>query len=389
VRKNTLLKVFIFLLLILGSFPLSAEENQPLVSLLLFETDLREALNEISLQTGVNIIMDQTVSGIVTADIQDLPLEKALQMLLLSGGFTYKKYDDFYFVGLADIKNASFTGLSELEVIRLNYVKVEDVLDIIPANYKDFVTGNRLKNTITINAPGREMDLLKGIIAEVDQPRAQVEIKVLVTEVDSRYLEEYGSDLFSFAKTDEIVTGFAYDSKSSLLSIQGDIHGQLLSRIRLLQEEKKASIEADPRIIIAEGETAELFIGDQQILLINSEDEDLAARIEKLNVGVGLKVSVERVVEDNIMLNIAPEISYLLKARRPDIIIKENSVSTSISLKNGQTIALAGMTTRGDSSYNKSIPYLNEIPLLRWLFSLDEKSTKETELLVFVTPVIR
>ncbi|MGB4373482.1 MAG: hypothetical protein WBI93_07905, partial [Halanaerobiales bacterium] len=110
---------------------MSAEENQPLVSLLLFETDLREALNEISLQTGVNIIMDQTVSGIVTADIQDLPLEKALQMLLLSGGFTYKKYDDFYFVGLADIKNASFTGLSELEVIRLNYVKVEDVLDII------------------------------------------------------------------------------------------------------------------------------------------------------------------------------------------------------------------------------------------------------------------
>ena len=77
-RKNTLLKVFIFLLLILGSFPLSAEENQPLVSLLLFETDLREALNEISLQTGVNIIMDQTVSGIVTADIQDLPLEKEI-----------------------------------------------------------------------------------------------------------------------------------------------------------------------------------------------------------------------------------------------------------------------------------------------------------------------
>ena len=93
--------------------------------------------------------------------------------------------------------------------------------------------------------------------------------------------------------------------------------------------------------------------------MINSDDEDIAARIEKLNIGVGLKVTVERIVEDNIMLSLAPEVSYLLKSRRPDIIIKENSVSTTISLKDGQTVALAGMTApRGESAYNKSIPYL-------------------------------
>lgn len=388
-KKNAYIVILLLLLMLLDSYVLLAREDQPLVTMLFFETDLREALNEISLQTGVNIIMDHTVSGMVTADIQDLPLEKALDMILMSGGYTYKKYDDFYFVGLADVKNFSFTSLSELEVVNLKYVKVEDVLDIIPATYRDYVTGNRQKNTITINAPDRIMELLMGIIKEVDQPRAQVEIKVLVTEIDSRYIKEFGSDLFSFSTADEIVTGFAYDNNSSLLSIQGDIYGQLLSRIKLLQEDKKASIEADPRIIVAEGESAELFIGDQQILLINSDDEDIAARIEKLNIGVGLKVTVERIVEDNIMLSLAPEVSYLLKSRRPDIIIKENSVSTTISLKNGQTVALAGMTARGESAYNKSIPYLDEIPLLRWLFSLEGESGAETELLVFVTPVIR
>src|SRR5690554_3864823 len=346
VKKNAYIVILLLLLMLLDSYVVLAREDQPLVTMLFFETDLREALNEISLQTGVNIIMDHTVSGMVTADIQDLPLEKALDMILMSGGYTYKKYDDFYFVGLADVKNFSFTSLSELEVVNLKYVKVEDVLDIIPATYRDYVTGNRQKNTITINAPDRIMELLMGIIKEVDQPRTQVEIKVLVTEIDSRYIKEFGSDLFSFSTADEIVTGFAYDNNSSLLSIQGDIYGQLLSRIKLLQEDKKASIEADPRIIVAEGESAELFIGDQQILLINSDDEDLAARIEKLNVGVGLKVTVERIVEDNIMLSIAPEISYLVKSRRPDLIIKENSVSTTLSLKDGQTVARAGMTAR-------------------------------------------
>ena len=151
------------------------------------------------LQTGVIIIMDHTVSGTITADIQDLSLGKSLDMILMSGGYTYKKYDDYYFVGLADVKNASFSNLSELEVVNLKYVKVEDVLDVIPSTYRDYVTGNRQKNTITINAPARIMGLaLRGIIKEVDQPRAQVEIKVLVTEIDSRYVKEFGSDLSVF-----------------------------------------------------------------------------------------------------------------------------------------------------------------------------------------------
>ena len=76
-----------------------AQEDEPLVNIMLFETDLREALNEISLQTGVTIIADQTVSGQVTADLQDVPLEKALRMILFTGGLSYRKVDANYIVG--------------------------------------------------------------------------------------------------------------------------------------------------------------------------------------------------------------------------------------------------------------------------------------------------
>ena len=57
---------------------------------MLFETDIREALSEITMQTGVNIIVDSTVGGTITADLQDVPLEKALRMILISGGYTYR-----------------------------------------------------------------------------------------------------------------------------------------------------------------------------------------------------------------------------------------------------------------------------------------------------------
>ena len=70
------------LVLLVGGVGFAQEEDEPLVNIMLFETDLREALSEISLQTGVTIIADQTVSGQVTADLQDVPLEKALRMIL-------------------------------------------------------------------------------------------------------------------------------------------------------------------------------------------------------------------------------------------------------------------------------------------------------------------
>ena len=37
--------------------------KEPLVTLVFFEMDLREALRELALQTGVNIMMDENVAG--------------------------------------------------------------------------------------------------------------------------------------------------------------------------------------------------------------------------------------------------------------------------------------------------------------------------------------
>lgn len=384
-----LLVFFVFLSTAIQAVEMIEVEEGPLVTIMFFETDLREALNEISLQSGINIIADQTVSGTVSADLEDVPLEKALRMILIGGGYTYRKIDDFYFVGLPDIKNTSFSDLSELEIVELKYINVEKVLDILPSSLEAYVEGNRQGDVLTINAPVLQMGKIKEIITKVDQPGKQVEVNVLVTEIDSRYFEEYGSELFSFFDTENPQKGFSYDMASNLLFIQGDVYGQLLSKIKILQEEKKASIEADPRVIVAEGETAELFIGDQQILLINSEDDDIASRVEKVEVGVSLNVTAERIVDGNIILNIAPELSHFVAVDRPDIIIKQNSVSTTVNIKNGETIVIAGMTISDNSAISEKIPFLSDIPILRWFFKSERAEEAESELLVFVTPVIR
>ncbi|MEJ6951227.1 hypothetical protein [Natronospora cellulosivora (SeqCode)] len=383
------LLIFCFLLIISGTFLVDAAEEDILVSMMFFETDLREALSEISLQTGINIIPDQTVSGIITADLEDVPIEEALRIVLMSGGYTYRKIDDFYFVGLADPKSRTFQELSELNLIELENIDVATLLDVLPSNFREYVVGNRQSNVLTINAPTDDYNKIMKIINALDKPKKQVELSVLITEIDSRSLEEMGTNFFSFSNYDSTINEAAYNLKDNLFFLETNIFGQLMANIKLLKEDQKASIEADPRVLVAEGESAELFIGDSKIILLDARDTNVSSRIEKVQVGVALELNIDRISGDDIILNIAPEISHIVENNSPDIIIKESRVSTTVRIPNGQTIAIAGMTVLEDSFYSQEVPGLSKVPLLRWLFRNERERQAEKELLVFVTPVIR
>jgi type IV pilus assembly protein PilQ len=364
-------------------------EKEPLVTMMLFETDLREALNEISLQTGVSIIPDQTVGGVVTADLQKVPLEKALKKILVGGGYTFLKIDDFYLVGLPDPKSNTFGDLSKVEVVKLNHIRVRKVLDLLPSFLRNYVNGRPDNNLLTITAPPRELKRIKKLINKLDQPQKEVEVKVVITEIDSQKVKELGSSLLEYSEESVGNKSFSYDMEENLLAIQKDINGKLLTELKAMEEEHKAKIKADPRIAVADGESAELFIGDRQVLLITSKDEDITSRIEEVEVGVRLKISADILSKEEVLLNIAPEISRFVDEERPDLVVKHNSLSTTLRLKSGQTAAIAGMTIQDNSFYNKKVPILGDIPIIRWLFSTDTTRKNNRELLVFVTPVVK
>lgn len=370
-----------------------AVSDEPLVTIMLFDTDLKEALSEISLQTGVSIIADQTVSGQVTVDLMDVPLEKALRMILFTGGFSFRKVDDFYFVGLPDPRNSTFGALVETEVVELRHVQAQEILDQMPAFLATYVKGLAAGNLLTVSAPPLELQRVLKLIEQLDTPRKTVEIKVLVTEVSNKAIQELGNDSLeftaaygeSFNKNWTTTLGFA----GNLLSLDTTMWGHLVTKLKLLEGEQEAKIHADPRIIVADGKTAELFIGDRQILWLKSDSDETTSRTERIDVGVALKVTPTVVAGNEVILNIAPEVSHFVDDARPDIVVKRNAVTSTIRLASGQTAVLAGMTMDDYANLSKKVPILGDIPLLRWLFRSDVKRQSDREVLVFVTPVIQ
>jgi len=391
VSKRIGAAVVIVLLLALGGAALAQEvQEPPLVNLFLFESSIRDALSEVSLQTGVNIIPDSTVTGRVTVDLQDVPLEQALRIILIGGGYSYRKIDDFYFVGLPDPRSITFRELADTKIVVLKHVTAGEIMSALPTFLANYVKGERDGSTLTITAPPGELARILELIETLDVAQRQVEIQVIVTEISTKALKELGLNLFEavFGAGEAFKENWTakLGLQNNLFSLETNILGNILLNLKALEEAQAASIHADPRVLVGDGQSAELFVGDRQILLL-ADSNDKTTRLERVEVGMHLKVT-PRIIGNEIVLAIAPEMSHFVSESKSNLVVKQSSVSTTVRLKDGQTAVLAGMTLQEEGDQTRKVPILGDIPIIRWLFRSDAERTAEKELLILVTPVI-
>ncbi|NMB16964.1 MAG: secretin [Firmicutes bacterium] len=366
---------------------------EPLVSTLFFETDIREALNELVLQTGINIITDETVKGTVTLDLVDVPFEKALKMILLGGGFSFRKIDDYYLVGLPDPRGPAFHHLAETATVRLQYMRADEAMSLLPSIYSSYVKSGRERDLLTITAPASVIERFKADIKEIDRPQRQILIQALVTEVSSEVMEQWGSKLFNFTvnKGEEVnpdwQTTLGFDD--GIISLDTNVFGDLLAQLEILKGQEKAEIRANPRMVVADRASANLFVGERQHIILKSDDYQ---RLEQVDVGVTLKVTPRILSDDIIQLTIAPEISHFVDKNGKDettLVVRRSEVATTVYVQNGQTLVLAGMTLDEQGQLERKVPILGDIPLIRWFFRRATEKEGERELLIFITPEIK
>ena len=382
-------KAFIVLLslLIIFSAVISAEENEePMVSALYFETDIREALNDLMLQSGVSIIADDTVQGLVSLDLENVPLEKALEMVLLSGGYSYRRFEDYYLVSMADPRSPAFRHMAESRNIKLKYLTTSEARDLLPAFYDPFLRGSEERNEITITATPTIIENFIEEVNKIDTAPQQVQIQVVVTEISSDLVEEYGANLFDYLSEGLVgADGFIYDNDSVEVSWYGS-QERILANLRLLEKNEKLEIKADPRIVVRNRGTGNLFIGEEQVIIL--EPEDGSARLETVEVGISLEVSPRIINNDEVELNISPSFSHFTEEMDERLRIRRSEISSTIYTKNNETLVMAGMTIENRRNNVRKVPILGDIPLVRWLFRQETKEDSERELFIFITTEI-
>ena len=165
--------------------------------------------------------------------------------------------------------------------------------------------------------------------------------------------------------------------------------------IRALEEKGIARSLAEPNLTALSGQTASFHAGGEfpvpVLDTIASEDgsdvEDVRS-VEFKPFGVRLSFTPTVLADGVINLLIEPEVSDIDPANEvegiPGVTIR--AARTTVELRDGQSLAMAGLLQTRHSRNVDQIPWLADIPVLGALFRSTDFQKNETELVVIVTP---
>ena len=105
-----------------------------------------------------------------------------------------------------------------------------------------------------------------------------------------------------------------------------------------------------------------------------------------------MKLSVTPLTGGNgeITTRIVPEVSNIteLDLRTGLPVLSSRRADTTVRVKDGETIAIGGLTLDQEQTTKSKIPFFGDLPLVGGLFRGSKKNTVRTELVIFVTPHI-
>ncbi|MBF0152670.1 MAG: hypothetical protein HQL64_02890 [Magnetococcales bacterium] len=157
---------------------------------------------------------------------------------------------------------------------------------------------------------------------------------------------------------------------------------------------KRNEILARPTLVALAGESSEFFSGvDLTAAAVsgaNNGQGGQPVQIQKL-IGVKLVISPTFLDRNHLRINVNAERSFLNSpSANVDFSYKLettlNKVTSSVVMRYGETLILAGLSEKEAERNNDSVPGLREIPIMQYLFSQDAKADFQKSVLILITP---
>lgn len=179
---------------------------------------------------------------------------------------------------------------------------------------------------------------------------------------------------------------FAFPGSNFFLSTGARDYAVL---VRALAERDLFRTLAKPNLVTHSGREAKFLSGGEFPYPVAQENN--RTTIEFKEFGVGILFTPVVVDGDTVNLKIRPEVSSLdfsqglVSSGFAIPVLRKNTAATNISLKDGETFAIAGLINNEVRQSVAKIPILGDIPILGTLFRSSRFQNNETELLFLVT----
>jgi pilus assembly protein CpaC len=161
--------------------------------------------------------------------------------------------------------------------------------------------------------------------------------------------------------------------------------------LRALVANGLGKVLAEPDLLVRSGEEGEFLVGTR-VPIQSTTGAELTPTITFEEVGIKLNFAPEVLETGVIRLKIDPaEVSNIsqfinIPGSLPAPVIDTREVSTSVDLKEDESLILAGLLNEETRKNIQKVPILGDIPILGAIFRSTRDEIEETELAFFITP---
>jgi len=440
-QNNFIKKISTVLFIVILTTTLFSKESEivekPIVSIHAEDTHLPTILAILAEESGYNIVTGPNVQSQnkLTIHLDEVPIDQAVNLVIRAAGLSYEIVGNSILVANQSKINEDI-GLMPY-VISLQYANAEEIsvlLQHITENISVDPTGNKL----LVTASPKKIAEIEEIIKEIDIPSIQIMLEARLIEVSLQDQEEMGLDWEKLASTtlifaeggepqnitENLITGSylpgytpeiidGADGQFIYEQISGTNIGQIPEQMAftrseginsfgrqltafdvtldMLIKDNKANVLTNSQIVTVNGHEATIQMTDEIPYLASSGGQG-NSNFQVLKESVGIKLSILPYVNTDgyITTKITPEVSSIQSWTEQGYPwTKKRESTTTIRVKDGETIVIAGLITTETVDTETKVPMLWRIPWIgkRW-FTHTEKHENKTDLIIQVTPSI-
>ncbi|OAB56164.1 hypothetical protein AY599_28070 [Leptolyngbya valderiana BDU 20041] len=258
------------------------------------------------------------------------------------------------------------------------------------------ITVDEQGNRVIFKGTRAEYDQFVALARQLDTPVPEVMIEVTIAEVTLTDDTTYGLDIIFDS---DIAPRFGA-SLSSQGSFSGTLDtGEVTLEASATANNSQVNVLSTPRIVTRSGTEASVQVGTDVPIITSQRaadtqsggSSDILQTVQYRSTGILLSVEPRVYSNNRIDLTINQETSAAEANSSSGIsspLISTRTLSSQLSLQDGQTAVLGGLIENRLTRGNSGIPLLKDIPVIGSPFRNENMNATRTMLVVLVTPYV-
>lgn len=392
------------------------------------EEEIRVILRSIADMFDLNLVVPETLVGRTSIKLKNVEWRQVFDIVLKPAGYTFTEEKNIIrVISLDQINQEPMT----VRTFIIKYAKASEIAQSI-APLIEIKGGGSIQidgrsNSIIVRERPSVILQIENLLKNsgLDEPSTQVMIETKFIEVGCSEGEGgtdgAGFDFWSSGGPFSEGQRFAQWGTNSKVNVAGTLEDACISManqvgcflspetylktavfsaetfsivLQALKTNKSTNLVANPTVVVMNNHTCEIHVGKDEPIPEPTINETTGkfeiGQVEYMPIGVSLKV-IPRVNHgaEQITLEIDPEVSRVetyrefLGVKYPVKTVRQ--AHSVISIKNGYTVALGGLTQEDTIEIERRVPLVGSIPLIGRIFRNTRDEISKTNLIMFLT----